>query len=114
MLKSSFWTISKQYQNSPAANVFSTIDKVFDLKGETITDDELSDVIKVNVAGTNYNVKRYTSGGKGLRRYMGRSRIRAEWENMLLFHSFQIPAAKVVAYGEEKVLWHDEARGTDY
>ena len=88
--------------NTAAEAAFADIDKVFSLTGERITDDRFSDVIKVNIEGTNYYVKRYTSGGNGLRRYAGRSRIRAEWENMLLFHELGVPAAKVVAYGEQK------------
>ena len=88
--------------NTAAEDAFADIGKVFSLTGERITDDRFSDVIKVNIEGTNYYVKRYTSGGNGLRRYAGRSRIRAEWENMLLFHELGVPAAKVVAYGEQK------------
>ena len=104
MITSSCWTVTKPYLNTAAGNAFADIDKVFNLTGESITDDDFSDVIKVNIEGTNYYVKRYTSGGKGLRRYAGRSRIRAEWENMLLFHKLGIPAANVVAYGEQKIF----------
>ena len=102
MITSSCWTVTGHYLNTAAEDAFADIDKVFSLTGERITDDRFSDVIKVNIEGTNYYVKRYTSGGKGLRRYLGRSRIRAEWENMLLFHKLGVPAAKVVAYGEQK------------
>ncbi|AMO54716.1 hypothetical protein GZ77_24065 [Endozoicomonas montiporae] len=120
MITSSCWTVTGHYLNTAAEDAFADIDKVFNLTGERITDDRFSDVIKVNIEGTNYYVKRYTSGGKGLRRYLGRSRIRAEWENMLLFHQLGVPAAKVVAYGEQKsftmlkrgVLITEEVRNT--
>lgn len=102
MITSSCWTVTEPYLNTAAEDAFADIDKVFSLTGERITDDRFSDVIKVNIEGTNYYVKRYTSGGNGIRRYAGRSRIRAEWENMLLFHELGVPAAKVVAYGEQK------------
>lgn len=102
MLTSSRWTVAPEYQNSSAADAFSNLDKVFALSGQPITGDALSNVHRVEVDGTGYYVKRYTKAGKGLRRYLGRSRIRAEWENMLFFHEIGVPAAPVVAYGEEK------------
>ncbi|WP_448218814.1 lipopolysaccharide kinase InaA family protein [Endozoicomonas sp. 2B-B] len=102
MLTKSHWTISQDYQNSPAASAFSSLDKVFALSGQPITKDTLSNVRRVEVDNTGYYVKRYTRAGKGLRRYIGRSRIKAEWENMLFFHEIGVPAAPVVAYGEEK------------
>ena len=101
MFKTASWTVTRPYQQSASGETFASLDKIFALEGEQITQDRFSDVIKVNIADTNYYVKRYTSGGSGLRKYMGRSRIRAEWENMLLFHSLGVPAANVVAYGEE-------------
>lgn len=102
MFISSTWKVTNEYQNTSAEQAFSSLDKVFALVGEKITDDKLSNVHRVEIDGTGYYVKRYTQAGKGLRRFMGRSRIRAEWENMLFFHKIGVPAAKVVAYGEEK------------
>ena len=110
MITSSQWTVTEEFRNSPAKKAFSSLDKVFSLAGQKITDDELSNVHKVRVEDTNYYVKRYTVAGKGLRRYLGRSRIRAEWENMLFFRTLGVPAAKVVAYGEEK-NWGIMTRG---
>ena len=102
MFKSLTWTIMPEYQSGETLKAFSSIDNVFKLRGKKINDDKLSSVYRVEIDGTAFYVKRYIQGGKGLRRYIGRSRIRAEWENMLFFHGMGIPAAKVVAYGEEK------------
>ena len=110
MITSSQWTVTENYRSSKAGDAFSSIDKVFALEGDYINDDKFSDVIRVEIEGSRYYVKRYTSGGKGLRRYIGRSRIRAEWENMLFFHKLGIPAANVVSYGEEK-SWGMMTRG---
>ncbi|MGI9273836.1 MAG: lipopolysaccharide kinase InaA family protein [Endozoicomonas sp.] len=110
MITSSHWTIAKEYQHSEASKDFSTLDKVFSLSGELITSDNRSNVHKVEIDGIIYYVKRYTCAGKGLRKYIGRSRIRAEWENMLLFHKLGVPAANIVAYGEEK-KWGVMSRG---
>jgi hypothetical protein len=48
-----------------------------------------------------YYVKTYTAGGKNLRRYIGRSRIRADWENLLFFKDLEIPVPEIVACGQE-------------
>ena len=102
MLKSSKWVVTAGYQKTEAGRTFSTIDKVFSLEGKPITSDALSNVHRVEVDGIGYYVKRYTSAGKGFRRYAGKSRIRAEWENLLLFQKLGVPTVSVVAYGEEK------------
>ncbi len=96
------WRVADDYQKTPAAEVFSSLEKVFSITGERINSDSISSVTRVEIAGTGYYVKRYIWPGTGLRRLMGRSRVRAEWENMLFFHKTGIPAAKVAAYGLEK------------
>ena len=102
MFNSSTWTITPEYQTGNTLKAFSSIDHVFNLRGKQINDDKLSSVHRIEIDGVGYYVKKYIKAGKGVRRYLGRSRIRAEWENMLFFHELGIPAAKVVAYGEEK------------
>ncbi|MRI31610.1 heptose kinase [Endozoicomonas sp. OPT23] len=102
MLNSSSWTITDACQSAAARKAFSSLDSVFSLSGKEVSSDKLSNVHRIEIDGIGYYVKRYTKAGKGLRRYAGRSRIRAEWENMLFFHKLGIPAAKVIAYGEEK------------
>lgn len=93
------WTVCDA---SPAeTEAFGTPESVSALAGEVINANPMSSLRRVTVAGRNYYVKRYECAGKGLRRFVGRSRVRAEWENQLFFQSIGLPTARVVAYGEE-------------
>jgi len=94
------WKLEPAYQ--ALATDFGSIDAVFALKGERLTHDPLSEVIRVERDGVNYYVKRYTGAGKGLRRYLGRPRIKAEWQNLKQFAKWDIPTAEVVAFGLER------------
>ncbi|MHC6223595.1 lipopolysaccharide kinase InaA family protein [Pseudomonas sp. X10] len=94
------WTLAPGYEALAAD--FGSIDAVFALQGERLTHDPLSEVIRVQRDGVNYYVKRYTGAGKGLRRYLGRPRIKAEWQNLKQFAKWDIPTAEVVAFGLER------------
>tara|TARA_Y100000310_G_scaffold3236_3_gene4140 strand:- start:292 stop:1041 length:750 start_codon:yes stop_codon:yes gene_type:complete len=82
-------------------SAFSSLDDVFAMQGEVVTSSPISHLVKVKVAGKCYYVKKYQGAGKHLRRYVGRSRVRAEWENLRVFQAIGIPTPQVVAYGEE-------------
>ena len=94
------WNLAPEYAHLAAD--FGSIDAVFAIKGERLTRDPLSEVIRVQRDGVNYYVKRYTGAGKHLRRYLGRPRIKAEWQNLKQFAKWQIPTAEVVACGLER------------
>ncbi|MFK8330411.1 lipopolysaccharide kinase InaA family protein [Pseudomonas sp. BJa5] len=94
------WTLAPGYQALAAD--FGSLEAVFALKGERLTHDPLSEVIRVERDGVNYYVKRYIGAGKGLRRYLGRPRIKAEWQNLKQFAKWDIPTAEVVAWGLER------------
>lgn len=96
------WTLNSAWQGTAVEPLFCNLDQVFQLSATPITQDELSDVIRLEAAGRRFYVKRYTTAGKGLRRYLGKSRIRREWENLQYFHRLGLPAAQVVAYGEQR------------
>jgi hypothetical protein len=83
---------------------FGALDAVFALAGERVARDPLSEVLKVGVAGRHYYVKRYHGAGKHLRRWLGRPRVQAEWENLRHFAAWGIPTATVVAWGMERRL----------
>ncbi len=96
-----FWHISEKYRGTSLAEVFSGLDKTFSLQGEQVTRNPVGRVIKVKVDDRFYFVKMHSRGGKRLRRFIGRSRVSAEWENLLFFSRIDIPTANIVAYGQE-------------
>lgn len=83
-------------------SAFGTLEAVFQLEGERLTSDPLSEVIRVEIEGVRYYVKRYWEAGKGVRRYLGRPRVKAEWQNLKLFAKWGIPTAPIVAHGLER------------
>ena len=94
------WVLAPDYAELDAD--FGSLRAVFNLVGERITQDPLSEVIRIERNGVRYYIKRYTGAGKGLRRYLGRPRVKAEWQNLKLFQRWGIPTAPVVAYGLER------------
>ncbi|QUE75405.1 lipopolysaccharide kinase InaA family protein [Stutzerimonas stutzeri] len=94
------WTLDPGY--AALSSDFGSLEAVFDLAGERVTKDAMSEVIRVERCGVIYYVKRYTGSGKGLRRYLGRPRVKAEWQNLKLFRRWGIPTAPIVAYGLER------------
>lgn len=94
------WKLGSAY--SDLAEDFGSLDAVFALQGESVTLDPLSEVIRVNRNGVNYYVKRYVGAGKGLRRYLGKPRVKSEWQNLKRFAKWGIPTAEVVAWGLER------------
>jgi len=102
------WTLDPQYQ---ALSVdFGDLEAVFALQGERLTRDPLSEVIRVERGGVRYYVKRYWGAGKGLRRYVGRPRVKAEWQNLKNFAKWGVPTAAIVGYGLERE-WGRFVRG---
>src|SRR5690606_13475261 len=82
-----------------AARAFADLDTVSALEGELIARDPLSEVVRVEIEGLRYYVKRYWAAGKGLRRYLGRPRVKAEWQNLKHSEHWGIPVAPLVARG---------------
>ena len=80
---------------------FGSLESVLSIDGEAVTSSPISNLVRVKVAGQVYYVKKYWCAGKHLRRVVGRSRVRAEWENLRFFKRLGIPTPRVVAYGEE-------------
>lgn len=75
------------------------------LKGQTISADPLSSLIRTQGAAAAYYVKRYQRRGKGLRRWLGRSRAEGEWQNLRYFDQLGIPTPPLVAYGWQRPGW---------
>jgi len=97
----SFWHVTSAFQNTAAADIFPSIDAAFAVEGEYITSSPINRVIKVKTEQNVFYVKTYSAGGKKLKRWFGRSRVRAEWENLFFFQALEIPTPPVVAYGQQ-------------
>jgi hypothetical protein len=95
------WRLSEE-ASPQAAAAFADLDVVFALQGERITRDPLSEVLRVECDDVRYYVKRYWGAGKGLRRFIGRPRVKAEWQNLKYFAKWGIATAPIVAYGLER------------
>lgn len=94
------WKLEPAYEQ--LSDDFGSLQAVFALQGEQLTRDPLSEVIRVQRDGVNYYVKRYVGAGKGLRRYLGRPRVKSEWQNLKRFAKWGIPTAEVVGWGLER------------
>ena len=90
------WTLSEPSLDEQ----FGTMSRAVCQKGETINANWMSRLTRYEFSGNVYYIKTYASRGRGLRRWLGRSRLRAEWENLQLFARIGIATAQVVAYGE--------------
>lgn len=78
--------------------------------GEEINANWMSRLVRCQEGDNYYYIKTYTRRGRWLRRFIGRSRIRAEWENLQAFVTMGLPTAELVAYGESG--WGEDYRGT--
>lgn len=94
------WYLDPAYAGLRAE--FGDLASVFALEGKRLTRDPLSEVVLIERDGVRYYVKRYWGAGKGLRRYIGRPRVKAEWQNLKNFAKWGIPTAPIVAYGLER------------
>ena len=103
MIKTTTWTVTEPWQKTAAGEAFSSFEKVFALSGKPISKDGQSVVFRIELENRRYYIKQYHST-KGIRSWFGLSRIRQEARNQLWFASIGLPAASVVAFGEEHVL----------
>ncbi len=99
----SAWTLNAAALDDAARNAFASLDAVFALDGEPIARDPLSQVLRVTIGARRYYVKRYHGAGKNpLRRWLGRPRVQAEWENVQHFAAWGIPTAPLVGWGLQR------------
>ena len=97
------WCVAEPYHDSPVADAFSSLDTTISISGELITTSRISRVFRVTIQNQRFYVKCYFTGGKNLRRWIGRSRVQAEWENLYFFQKLGIPTAPIVAYGKKTI-----------
>ena len=105
-----FWHISEKHKDTAVKERFFDLDRTFSAQGERITRNPVGYVNKIKVGKHFYYAKLYTRGGKRLRRFFGKSRVRSEWENLTLFKELGIPVPEIVAYGQER-KWGIYRRG---
>ncbi len=96
------WTL-RDPDSPERVAAFGSLDAVFALEGEWVAGDSESEVLRVELGQQRFYVKRYFAT-KGLRSWLGFGRIRVEARNQLWFEQWGLPAARVVAYGEERLL----------
>lgn len=98
------WRLAEAYRGSAYVQALGSLNAVFELSGELVSRDPVSQVFRVTVSDSTFYVKRYFAGGKKLRRYLGRSRVCKEWKSLMHFAALGIPTPPLVAYGERRVL----------
>ncbi|MEM7362592.1 MAG: lipopolysaccharide kinase InaA family protein [Pseudomonadota bacterium] len=82
------------------SSVFSSFERIVSLQGEAVNASRMSYLKRVTFDGKVYYVKVYHLAGRYLRRFLGRSRVAAEWQNQRYFESLKVPTARVVAFAE--------------
>lgn len=80
---------------------FNSLDQIYNIDAEVLTNSKLSNLYKANFANINYFVKCYHQAGRNLRKYIGRSRIASEWKNLEYFSKLGIAIPKLIAYGQK-------------
>lgn len=103
MIKKRTWIVTDPWQNTTAGEAFSSFEKVFALSGQAVSRDKESLVFSICIDSQRYYIKQYHTT-KGIRSWFGLSRIRQEARNQLWFSHIGLPAAQVVAFGEEHIL----------
>ena len=99
---SEIWSQDVNSKDSELAQALADIDSCFALKGKRLTQDPKSFVTRHTLDGQVFYRKCYVKSGKYLRKYLGRSRVRAEWENLQFFQQIGVRTPKILAYGERK------------
>lgn len=100
--------MSLEWHTGPLLGQFSvagqlaSLDGCFSMEGRRVVSDPKSLVTFHDAGDVRFYVKRYVRSGKYLRKYLGRSRVRAEWENLLLFQQWGIATPPMLAWGEER------------
>ena len=99
---SELWHSAVDPTATELAAALQNVDACFALKGKRLTQDPKSYVTRHEIDEQTFYRKCYVKSGKYLRKYLGRSRVRAEWENLLFFQSVGVRTPAILAYGERK------------
>jgi len=97
------WRILSPWNKTAVASYFSSMKAVFQLDAKIISKSSQSEIFSQEIEGKTYFIKRYFRS-KNIGSWLGFSRFRTELRNQLWFNQQGIPSAKVVAYGERRLL----------
>ena len=97
------WRVFPPWNKTAVESYFSSMQAVFKLDGKIISKSKQSEIFSQELEGKTYFVKRYFRS-KNIGSWFGFSRFRTELRNQLWFNQQGIPSAKVVAYGERRLL----------
>jgi len=84
------------------ADAFPNLDAVFALRGERVSGDSQSEVLRIHSQGHIFYLKRYWCSG--LRRWLSKPKVQSEWENLQHFAHWGIATAPLVAFGLQRRL----------
>ncbi len=97
------WQTDSAALGPQAQSAFASLDSTFALEGEVLANSRVSRVIRVQLDGRHYYVKRYLGAIKNAwRERLGTTRIEGEWENLRRFAQWGIPTPQIVASGFER------------
>lgn len=97
------WSIFSKPKADNLNTHFPSLDAVFKLEGNIISSSDQSEIFAQTIGNNTYFIKRYFKT-KGFVSWLGLSRLQTETKNQLWFNKINLPAAEVVAYGEERLL----------
>lgn len=95
------WVNNIPAQLPEAHQAFQSLESVHALDGEVITKSSLCTVSRVRLDNRDYYIKKYQKSGEGLSVLAILSKARREWNNLLTFRQWDLPAAELAAYGEQ-------------
>lgn len=98
------WHYDLSTDRPEAIEAFGDLYTAYALEGEYITQNSLCRVIRVELDGVGYFIKKYRRGSENPFSLFAKSKARREWSNLLRFAQWEIPVARVVAWGEETLL----------
>ncbi len=95
------WHIISEYVNTVFGKKLKFFDDAYKFKGNFIA----GRVYKISIDNKNFYLKKFVLRKKLWVRFLSFSKVITEYNNLSLFHQLGIPAAKVVAYGQEAIAW---------
>lgn len=98
------WHYDLSTDRPEAIEAFGDLYTAYALTGQYITQNSLCQVIRVELDGIGYFIKRYRRGSENPLALFAKSKARTEWSNLLRFAQWELPVARVVAWGELSIL----------